>query len=130
MPHDGTVIGDDHVFTTTNGHLIQVSASGSRPRRSFRLADFDPDFSELGWCRGVCADPENPDGIYVAFSMVRRPRWRELGYRLKHLHNAPPSRLCRFDLRAGRLVDTWQVGEHKGHVLFQLEPVPRERRIP
>jgi len=123
MPHDGSLIGEDHVFTTVNGHLIKIDPAGDRAQRSWRLADFDPDFDEMGWCRGVCADPENPDGVYVAFSMVRRPRWREIGYRIKHLHNAPPSRLCRFDLRERRLVDCWQVGENNGHVLFQIQPL-------
>ena len=128
MPHDGTRIGEDHVFTTVNGHLIKVPVAEAGERRSWKLSRFDPDFSEMGWCRGVCADPENPDGIYVAFSMVRRPRWREIGYRVKHLHNAPPSRICRFDLREGRMLSAWQVGPGKGYVLFQLHALEAGRR--
>ncbi len=129
LPHDGTRIGDEHVFTTTNGHVIRIDPEGRRPRRVARLGRFDPFFSELGWCRGVCADPADPDRLFVAFSMVRRPRWREIGYRIKHLHQAPPSRICHFDLAEGRLLAAWQVGPDRGHVLFQLQPLDDDRRV-
>jgi len=128
MPHDGSRIGDDLVFTTVNGFVIRIDPRDERPRRTWDLSRFE-DRSELGWCRGVCGDPANPEGLFVSFSMVRRPRWREVGYRLKHLHRAPPSRLCRYDLREGSLVSSWQLGEHKGFVLFQLHPLDPDRFV-
>ncbi len=126
LPHDGAAIGDANVFTTVTGHLVRVGADPS-DRRSTRLADFDPDHEEMGWCRGVCGDPADAERFFVSFSMVRRPRWRTVGYRMKHGHAAPPSRLCHFDLREGCMRSSWQIGPDRGYVLFQLEALPNDR---
>ncbi len=130
MPHDGTAIGPHSVFTTINGFVVRLPLHPSAPREAIPLAPLDPDYEELGWCRGICQDPENPEhGVFVAFSMVRRPRWRELGYLAKHMHRAPPSRLCRYDLGAPARTGAWTVGPGRGYVLFQLEALSREREL-
>ncbi len=128
LPHDGTRIGSRNVFTTVTGHLVRVGAD-PEDRSSTALAPFDPHYEELGWCRGVCADPDGADRYWVGFSMVRRPRWRQVGYVVKHRHGAPPSRICRFDLAEGRRIDAVQLGPDRGYVLFQLEALDAERRI-
>ena len=131
MPHDGTRVGDHLLFTTINGWVVRIPARPGATRQAFDLGPLDPDYEELGWCRGICPDPENaPDGVFVAFSMVRRPRWRELGYLVKHLHRAPPSRLCRYDLSVPRRTGVWQIGPGRGYVLFQIAPLPRELELP
>jgi hypothetical protein len=129
MPHDGVWIGDRLVFTTTNGHVVQVDPEQPTLPRWWNLAEMTPGTPQLGWCRGVCGHPKDPAQVFVAFSKIRRSKWREVGYWIKHQHATPPGRIALYDLEAGRLVDSWRVGPDPGFILFQIELLGPERRL-
>lgn len=126
MPHDGRWVGDRLLFTATGGSLLFA-----HPMRGVEevvdLAPLTPGLDQLGWCRGVCADPRAPGRYFVAFTALRRSRWREFGYWIRWGHALPPSRVALYDLRRGRLIESWGLGEGTGWVLFQLEALPVER---
>jgi hypothetical protein len=129
MPHDGRWIDGSLVFTTTNGHLVWVDPRRRRIERSVALAPLTPDLEQLGWCRGVCGDPAALGRCFVAFSGLRRSRWKEFGYWIRWRHALAPSRIALYDIEAGVLVASWLVGEGKGDVLFQLEALAPERWV-
>jgi hypothetical protein len=121
MPHDGRREDGRLVFTTTNGHLVLADAARGTVEREVALAPLTPGLEQLGWCRGVCADPRGPERYFVAFSALRRSRWRDFGFWIKWRHGLPPSRIAHYDLAGGSLLNAWTVGEGQGYVLFQLD---------
>jgi hypothetical protein len=128
MPHDGRWIRDQLVFTTTNGHVVHVDTLRANAR-SWNLTEMTPQFQQLGWCRGVCGHPDEPSQVFVGFSKMRRSKWAEVGYWIKHQHLTPPGRIALYDLARACLVESWQVGPDPGFILFQLDVLGEERRI-
>jgi hypothetical protein len=129
MPHDGRWVGEHLVFTTTNGHLVFADPRAGRIERTVALTSITPDLDQLGWCRGVCGDPRAPERCFVAFSALRRSRWKEFGYWIRWRHPLAPSRIALYDIEAGTLAGSWRIGEGKGDVLFQLEALAPERWV-
>jgi hypothetical protein len=130
MPHDGLVGADGEVvFTTTNGHLVVVSGRDPTAKQIHDLAAMTPELAQLGWCRGVAPNPEQPGSYFVAFSKARRSKWREVGFWIRHGHDTPQSRICLYDTKRGALCQTWLAGPDPGYVLFQLEVLSDDRRI-
>lgn len=129
MPHDGRWVGERLVFTTTNGHLVLADPRAGRIERTVALAGLTPDLEQLGWCRGVAGDPRAPERYFVAFSALRRSRWKEFGYWIRWRHALAPSRIALYDLEARRLAGSWRIGDGKGDVLFQLEALAPERWV-
>src|SRR5205823_1671674 len=68
MPHDGRPIRDRLVFTTTNGFLVVVDPGSLEVIANHNLKEMWLDVEVLGWCRGVCEDPRDPNRFFVAFS--------------------------------------------------------------
>ena len=129
MPHDGRWLGEQLVFTTTNGHLVFADPRQGRTLRTVALPALTPGLEQLGWCRGVCGDPRAPDRCFVGFSALRRSRWKEFGYWIRWRHALASSRIALYDLAAGELAGSWEIGEGKGDVLFQLEALAPERWV-
>jgi len=129
MPHDGRWRGDRLLFTTTNGHLVLADPRRGEILRDVALAEITPGLEQLGWCRGVCEDPRDPSRVFVAFSSVRRSRWQEFGYWIRWRQPPVHGRVVLYDIEAGRLCASWDVGDGAGDVLFQLEPLPPERWV-
>ena len=120
MPHDGRWKGDQLLFTTTNGHLVLADPRRGAVARHVALAEITPGLEQLGWCRGVCEDPRDPARVFVAFSSVRRSRWQEFGYWIRWRQPPVHGRVVLYDIEAGRLCESWDVGDGAGDVLFQL----------
>jgi len=127
MPHDGRWIDGQLVFTLTHGQLVWADPRQCRIDRSVALGPLTPELEQLGWCRGVCGDPAALGRYFVAFSGLRRSRWKEFGYWIRWGHEIAASRIALYDIEAGQLVASWPVGEGKGDVLFQLEALAPER---
>ena len=127
MPHDGTLLNGKYVFTTTNGHLVFFEPASPHERTIYNLTEMTPELQQLGWCRGVTSVPGSDDEYLVGFSALRRSSWKEFGYWIKHGHEVPNSRIAKYNLRERRLVETWQLGEHKGYQIFQIDVLPSER---
>lgn len=127
MPHDGVRAGDERLFTTTNGHLVIADAETGVVLKRLSLAAMTPGLEQLGWCRGVARHPENPDLCFVAFTKARRSKWKEVGYRLRHGHPNPASRIALYDLRHESLIDVWPIGDDPGLILFQIHIVAMEK---
>ena len=124
MPHDGIPLGDVVLFTTTNGHLVFGDPRDASQTRTHRLVELTPDLDQLGWCRGVCAHPDDPDLWFVSFSKARRSKWRDMGFWIRYGHDNPQGRICLYDLARGELQETWPIGPEPGFVMFQLEALP------
>jgi hypothetical protein len=125
MPHDGSVIGDEIVFTTTNDYLVFHDPEHPERFRAYDLTEMTPGQNQLGWCRGVAPNPELENRYFVAFSKVRRTRWKEFGFRVKHGHKLAQGRICEYDLEERRLLATHTLEkEDPGYVIFQLKPLP------
>ena len=105
MPHDGRWIGERLVFTTTNGYLVFIDDQ----QTSVDLSELTPGMQQLGWCRGVSADPRCDDRIFVAFTTLRRSRFKEFGYWIKWRQQLPHSRIAHYDLAKRELIATWEL---------------------
>ncbi len=127
MPHDGTVFGDRVGFTTTNGYLVFFGVEPPHERTVHNLMEMTPGLETLGWCRGMDRMPGDRERYLVAFSTLRRSKWREFGYWIKHGHEVPRTRLALYDLEAQRLERAWSVGDDRGFQLFQVDVLPPER---
>jgi hypothetical protein len=129
MPHDGRWIGEHLAFTTTNGRVVFADPARCEVERSVDLVQLTPGLQQLGWCRGICADPRDEQRLFVGFSTLRRSAWKEFGYWIRWRQALPPSRLALYDLAAGRQEAAWPLGEAPGHVLFQLDSLPGGRLL-
>jgi hypothetical protein len=127
MPHDGRWIRDRLVFTTTNGHVVQADPAQPAKIRWWNLAEMTPGLQQLGWCRGVCGHPDQPDQLFVGFSKIRRSKWLEVGYWIKHQHATPPGRIALYDLTQRKLVESWNLGPDPGFVVFQIDVLDDRR---
>jgi hypothetical protein len=124
MPHDGDVYDNTLIFTTTNGHLVTFDLATDRTRRIYPLVDMTPELDQLGWCRGVCPVPGRREAYFVAFSSLRRSKWKDFGYWIKYGHQMPQSRVALYDLNVKRVEQTWHIGEEMGYQLFQIGLLP------
>jgi hypothetical protein len=61
--------------------------------------------------------------------LLRRSKWKEFGYWVKHGHEAPPARVGLYDLKEGTLKKFWGLGKYKAFQLFQLDVLPPERCV-
>ncbi|MEM1353326.1 MAG: hypothetical protein AAGH88_00435 [Planctomycetota bacterium] len=127
MPHDGEIINDHLVFTTTNGHLVRFDLAEGRtsPAEPFNLTAMTPELDQLGWCRGVYGIPDRRNCYWVGFSALRRSKWKDFGFWIKHGHHMPRSRITRYDLTRQQSEVTWMIGsELPGLQIFQLGACP------
>jgi len=129
MPHDGRWVDGRVVFTTTNGHLVLADPLRRKLVQVADLGALTPELRQLGWCRGVAADPRAPERFFVAFSTLRRSRWKEFGYWIRWGHELPPGRIALYDLARRARLASWPLGEPPGYVLFQLEALPPEKTL-
>jgi hypothetical protein len=83
-----------------------------------------PGITTLGWCRGLCEDPRDPNRYFVAFSSLRASPWREYGFRVKHGHAKAPSRIALYDVERAEVVTTYSTIASPSLVLFQLDALP------
>ena len=126
MPHDGIVMGEKLVFTTTNGHLVMFDLANNMKREAVHLTNMNPEFKQLGWCRGVCEVPGHPGEYFVMFSALRRSKWKDFGYWIKYQHAMPKSHLGRYDIANGRYISHTEIGEGVGYQLFQIDALPED----
>ena len=90
------------------------------------LGAMTPGIKTLGWCRGLCEDPRDPNRFFVAFSILRFSRWREYGFRVRHGHRKQPSRIVSYDVERREMVDSFLVAGDRSLVLFQLDLLPED----
>jgi hypothetical protein len=124
MPHDGRYIRGRLAFTTVNGFVLLADPDSLEVVASHDLSRMTPGIRTLGWCRGVCEDPRDPSRFFVAFSMIRKSRWRDYGFWIKHGHKKMPSRIDLFDVDRGEVVTRILMTESQSLVLFQLDLLP------
>lgn len=129
QPHDGTRFDDVYAFTTTNSHVVLFGAEPPHTRTIYNLVEITEGLNQLGWCRGVARVPGERDQYLVGFSLLRRSKWKEFGYWVKHGHEAPPARVGLYDLKEGTLKKFWGLGKYKAFQLFQLDVLPPERCV-
>jgi hypothetical protein len=123
-PHDGRWIGDRLAFTTVRGFVVLVDPDSLEVVAVHDLAPMTPNIKTLGWCRGLCEDPRDPNRYFVAFSILRFSKWREYGFRVKHGHPKAPSRIALYDIKRKELVESFLVTKEQSLVLFQLDLLP------
>ena len=128
-PHDGGYIRGQLAFTTVNGHVVLVDPDSLEVVASHDLEPMTPGIKTLGWCRGLCEDPRDPNRLFVAFSSLRESPWRECGFRVKNGHPKAPSRIALYDIERTEVVRTLVITESQSLVLFQLEALPEARWI-
>jgi hypothetical protein len=123
-PHDGRYIGGRLVFTTVNGRVVLVDPDSLETLAAHDLTAMTPGAKILGWCRGICEDPRNPNRYFVAFSSLRSSLWRDYGFRIKYGHQRIPSRIVLYDVERGEVVKSFLMTESHSLVLFQLVALP------
>jgi hypothetical protein len=124
MPHDGRHIRGRIAFTTTNGHVVLADPDSLEVIASHDLRQMTPGAEVLGWCRGVCEPPRDPNRYYVAFSFPRATRWRGYAFWMKYGHKRLPSRICLYDVERRELVQDFEMTPGQSLVLFQLDVLP------
>jgi hypothetical protein len=123
-PHDGRRIGNRLAFTTVRGYLVLVDPDTLEVVASHDLEPMTPGIKTLGWCRGLCEDPRDPNRYFVGFSILRFSRWREYGFRVKHGHAKAPSRIALYDVERNEMIESFLVTDDQSLVLFQLDLLP------
>jgi hypothetical protein len=123
-PHDGRRIGNLLAFTTVRGYVVLVDPDSLEVVATHDLEPMTPGIKTLGWCRGLCEDPRNPNRCFVAFSSLRESPWREYGFRVKNGHPKAPSRVALYDFQRAEVVRTYVGIASRSLVLFQLDALP------
>lgn len=124
MPHDGRPADGALVFTTTNGFLVEVDPSSLEVVANHDLARMTCGLDMLGWCRGVCRDARDSDCYYVGFSLTRPTRWKRYARWIKEGSPRPPSRIDRYDVGRGKLLESHRIVPEHDLVIFQLDLLP------
>jgi hypothetical protein len=125
-PHDGRYIRGQVAFTTVRGFVVLVDPDSLDVVESYDLAPMTPGIKTLGWCRGLCEDPRDPNRFFVGFTILRFSQWREYGFRIRHGHPKAPSRIALYDVKRGEMVDSFLITESQSLVLFQLDILPED----
>jgi hypothetical protein len=123
-PHDGRYIRGQLAFTTVRGFVVLVDPDSLEVVASHDLAPMTPGIETLGWCRGLCEDPRDPNRFFVAFTILRLSQWREYGFRIRHGHPKAPSRIVLYDVERAEMVESFLITESQSLVLFQLDLLP------
>jgi hypothetical protein len=123
-PHDGRYIRGQLAFTTVRGFVVLVDPDSLEVVASHDLEPMTPGIKTLGWCRGLCEDPRDPNRFFVAFTILRLSQWREYGFRVRHGHWKAPSRIALYDVERGEMVESFPMTDSQSLVLFQLDLLP------
>jgi hypothetical protein len=123
-PHDGCYIGGRLAFTTVNGRVVLVDSDSLEVVADHDLTQMTPGARTLGWCRGICEDPRDPNRYFVGFSSIRESPWRDYGFRIKHGHRRVPSRIALYDVERAELVESFPVSVGESLILFQIASLP------
>jgi hypothetical protein len=105
--HDGHLDGDFLYFTAVDGCIVRFDLRSGAMRR-FDLNAWSRTKAPLGWCRGVL--PAGPSA-WVGFSRIRYTSlrqnldWVRRGFRDVDRLPAAPTRIARYDLERGVLID-------------------------
>lgn len=122
--HDGVEDGDDVWFTVVSGEVIAARPDEGRVRARFDLNGMEAGPPRpLGWCRGIHREPGR---TLLGFSRLRPTRLKQnLSWLRKPLGKQPephPTRVCAYDLDAGRKLDTWVLEETGISSIFSILP--------
>ncbi|MEO0605416.1 MAG: hypothetical protein AAF211_28555 [Myxococcota bacterium] len=124
MPHDGRLREGWLWFTQVTGRVVAVDPTTLRRTVDLVLAALTGETRMLGWCRGL---EVVGDRLFVGFTMLRRPRHREVlrllwrGLRGQKL----PSRVMEIDWRKPRVVRETVVGNSAGGTIYGITAVDR-----
>jgi len=107
--HDGVPVGDDVWFTVVSGQVVVARPDRGEIRARYDLNAMEPGPARpLGWCRGIRVEP---DRTLLCFSRLRPTKLKQnLAWLRKPLGKQPephPTRVCAYDLPAGRKLQTW-----------------------
>ena len=123
--HDGLVIGDSIWFTSVDGKVIEVDRETLQVKRAVDLKEINrKPGTVLGWCRGLC--PIGDHLIWVAFTRVRKTKFRENLLWVKHCFNNPdvPSHIALYDLDRKKCLQEIGLEERGLNIVFSIFPVP------
>lgn len=123
-PHDGRYIRGQLAFTTVRGFVVLVDPDSLEVVACHDLERMTPGVKWLGWCRGLCGDPRDPNRFFVGFSILRFSQWHEYAFRIKHGHKKAPSRIALYDVERAEMVESFLITESQSLVLFQLDVLP------
>lgn len=123
MPHDGRLRGGWLWFTQVTGRIVAVDPETRQRTVDLDLAALTGEPRMLGWCRGLDVVG---DRLFVGFTMLRRPRHREVlrllwrGLRGVKL----PTRVIELDWRQRRVVRQVVVGNAAGGTIYAVTALP------
>lgn len=119
QPHDGIVRGDFIYFTTTNAHLVVVSALTRKVEEVLDLNRLNPTGSKIGWCRGLEVEGTT---AYVGFTRLRRSKWHGAFDTVKDVLRGRKrnSHIERIDMQRRELVDSYDYAEDNSSAIFAL----------
>lgn len=121
-PHDGIVVGDKVYFTNVDGKVVAFEKGNAKPT-VYDLNKWDNRGMPLGWCRGLHIEG---DIAYVGFSIIRPTKFEEnlLWMKGKMKGNAYkkqlPSRIAKYNLKEGQLIDEYILPDGYTGVVFSL----------
>ncbi|MEN0062691.1 MAG: hypothetical protein AAGA48_11110 [Myxococcota bacterium] len=123
MPHDGRLRGGWLWFTQVTGRVVAVDPHTLARKVDLDLQALTGESRMLGWCRGIDVVG---DRVFVGFSMLRRPRHREvlrLLWRGLRGHKLP-TRVLELDWRAQRVVRETVLGNAAGGTIYAVTAYP------
>lgn len=119
MPHDGRLRQGWLWFTQVTGRVVAVDPATGDRKVDLDLRTITGEARMLGWCRGL---EVVGDRLFVGFTMLRRPRHREVlrllwrGLRGQKL----PTRVVEIDWRGGRVVQQIETGNRAGGTIYAI----------
>lgn len=127
MPHDGRLREGLLWFTQVTGRVVAVDPGTLQRRVELDLAALTGESRMLGWCRGLDVVG---DRLFVGFTMLRRPRHREVvrllwrGLRGQKL----PTRVVEIDWPRERYVRQIELGNAAGGTIYAVTAYPSSAR--
>lgn len=127
MPHDGRLRQGWLWFTQVTGRIVAVDPTTGARTVDLDLAALTDEPRMLGWCRGI---EVVDDRLYVGFTMLRRPRHREVlrvlwrGLRGEKL----PTRVLEVDWRRGEVLRSFVLGNAAGGTIYAVTAYPDSTR--
>jgi hypothetical protein len=122
--HDGHVAGKYIYFTTVNGRILRFGlASGAKEIFDLNCMRGSDGDRPLGWCRGIL--PLGNDA-WVGFSRIRYTAlrqnldWIRRGFRDADRRPPAPTRIARFDLAEGELIEEIDLEEAGMNTIFSV----------
>jgi len=118
-PHDGVVIENQVLFTTTNGNVLSFDPITRKKNWRLDLNEIEKVDTPLGWCRGVYM---KGDSVFVGFTALRKTKFENniswvIGKNFERL----PSRIVEYSISKKSKIREFILPRNTMNVVFSIK---------